>query len=382
MSINITDSKGTGVIPTGLRIFDNDATLEGFAASAAEPMDDFGKRFDLWRCHLIAKPANAIEGEDYAIQSARLDVAEIWISVVFAVESRNGGFNTDGTVKILLERHKVYHTAKAAGFEMKLLATRLGMELMHDKPGGYKGGIAEWWRLREVVIAFAEQCGDFDKALELALQNISMGRPQIMGFNYRLAGYDTARLMMEDFACDEDNHLEAFCTFNERTGLVAHLRAASTARNPYEHVKQYALGYNGEGCCPLTGKNYAREMMTEWRTRGGETDTPKGLGASRTIWGNIGGLLGLGGIGTTAVSLAEDPAKLLDAIKQLKELAGEADSLRGQVAEFAQQSAALTEQLQHYETWLGVLVIALVISGIGNAVSLWARFDDWRQGRR
>lgn len=381
MSISITDSKGTGIVPSGLRIFDNDATLEGYAASTEKNLD-FGGQFDDWRQRLIAKPAKAIEGEDYIAQAARLDVAEIWISVVFAVESRNGGFNADGTPKILLERHKVHSTAKAAGFDLKALTAQLGADLIHTRPGGYKGGIAEWWRLREVVIAFAEQCGDFARALELALQCISMGRPQIMGFNHKLAGYDSAREMMEDFACDEDNHLEAFCTFNERTGLVSHLRAASTASNPYRHVKQYALGYNGDGCCPLTGKNYAREMMTEWRTRGGETDTPKGLGASRTIWGNIGGLLGLGGIGTTAASLAEDPAKLLDAIKQLKALAGEADSLRGQVAEFAQQSAVLTEQLQHYETWLGVLVIALVISGIGNAVSLWARFDDWRQGRR
>ena len=74
---------------------------------------------------------------------------------------------------------------------------------------------------------------------EAALRSASWGLGQIMGFNHKLAGYNSAKEMVEDFLDDEEKHLNAAVTFIISSGLDDELR---------EHDWHgFARGYNGSG---------------------------------------------------------------------------------------------------------------------------------------
>lgn len=68
---------------------------------------------------------------------------------------------------------------------------------------------------------------------ENAYMSISMGLPQIMGFNYSTIGYNSAEEMFDDFEASEDNQMNAFGTFivNYSSGT---LLTACRNRNFYE----------------------------------------------------------------------------------------------------------------------------------------------------
>jgi len=86
------------------------------------------------------------------------------------------------------------------------------------------------------------------KAMQLdrhaALMSASVGGAQIMGFNHRLAGFDTVEAYWEAMKVSEAAHLQAFATFIENRGLVKALKAIS---NSPEDCIAFARGYNGPG---------------------------------------------------------------------------------------------------------------------------------------
>ena len=65
-----------------------------------------------------------------------------------------------------------------------------------------------------------------------------------MGFNHRLAGFDTVEAYWEAMKVSEAAHLRAFATFIENRGLVKALKAVSN--NPEDCIA-FARGYNGPG---------------------------------------------------------------------------------------------------------------------------------------
>lgn len=119
------------------------------------------------------------------------------IQAVAQVEAPRGGYLEDGQVTILFERHWF---RRLTGGEFD----RARPDLSNRKPGGYKGGAAEHERLAAAV--------GLDR--DAALQSASWGKTQIMGFNWRRAGYES----LQDFVNGmiqggEAEHLRAFCCF-------------------------------------------------------------------------------------------------------------------------------------------------------------------------
>ncbi len=74
---------------------------------------------------------------------------------------------------------------------------------------------------------------------EAALMACSWGLGQVMGFNFRLAGYDTVQQMVADFAEGEAAQLEAMIEFIKSANLDDELRTHDWAG--------FARGYNGKG---------------------------------------------------------------------------------------------------------------------------------------
>lgn len=65
-----------------------------------------------------------------------------------------------------------------------------------------------------------------------------------MGFNHKLAGFDTVEAFWDAMKISERAHLDAFVAFIRNRGLVGALRAIS---NVHADCIAFAEGYNGKG---------------------------------------------------------------------------------------------------------------------------------------
>lgn len=77
--------------------------------------------------------------------------------------------------------------------------------------------------------------------LQAALESMSIGKFQAMGFNYHLCGFASVQDMYAAYCDSEKAHLDGFSGFIKSAGLLAPLRS-----NPPGFVK-LAVGYNGAG---------------------------------------------------------------------------------------------------------------------------------------
>lgn len=98
----------------------------------------------------------------------------------------------------------------------------------------YVGGQGEWTRLYRAM----------QLAPRAALMSASVGRYQIMGFNHKLAGFDTVEAYWDAMKRSERDHLDAFVAFIRNAKLLSALRAISNS--PRDCVA-FAQGYNGAG---------------------------------------------------------------------------------------------------------------------------------------
>jgi hypothetical protein len=76
---------------------------------------------------------------------------------------------------------------------------------------------------------------------DAALKSCSIGRFQIMGANYKRAGYASIDAMWEAFCDNEENHLFGFGEFIRTGGLQDDMQADPP------HFITLAVGYNGSG---------------------------------------------------------------------------------------------------------------------------------------
>ena len=132
-----------------------------------------------------------------AAETLGVDVAAI--KAIIRTEAPKGGFNDNGQVTVLFERHKMYHyLSKKQG---KAAAMRLDAEC--------------------------------------ALLSASYGRFQIMGFNYKACGYDSVQAFYDAMAESEGKQLQAFVALINSN---APLKKALKAKN-WEQVAEL---YNGK----------------------------------------------------------------------------------------------------------------------------------------
>jgi len=156
----------------------------------------------------------------------RIGVGEDVVHALLDVESRGKGFTKIGVI-CLFESHVFYRQ-----LPQHKRAEALQMGLAHKTwrqakaAGNYKNNYA---RLVQAYL--------FDA--KAALESTSWGLGQIMGFNHELAGYTSAKEMVEDFAKSEAKQLEGMIEFIISAGLDDELRNRNWAG--------FARGYNGSG---------------------------------------------------------------------------------------------------------------------------------------
>lgn len=170
----------------------------------------------------IVGSRESLTESDYRNVAEKLGCEVAAIKAVSEVESRGEAYFSNGKPKILFEAHifsrltsRVYDSSHP-GISSRSWNRRL-----------YIGGVLEYTRL--------------NKAIELnpsaAIQSASWGRFQIMGFNFKLAGYPTAESFVAGMFESEKTQLNAFVAFIEKSGLAEHIREKNWAA--------FSRGYNG-----------------------------------------------------------------------------------------------------------------------------------------
>jgi len=168
----------------------------------------------------FAGAAAPLSADGVARACGILGVGEAELRAVLAVETSGNGFLPDGRPKILFERHVFHRLTQgrhSAGHP----------DISDAKPGGYRGGAAEYDRLERAIA--------LDRSA--ALDSASWGLGQIMGFNAATAGYPDAETMARDFAGSADAQVVAVARFIAASGAQAHLAAHDWAA--------FARIYNG-----------------------------------------------------------------------------------------------------------------------------------------
>lgn len=145
-----------------------------------------------------------LKHEDYVQAAADLgcEVAVIYAAV--EVEAGGDGFLPDGRCDILFERHKFYRALSDKYGTAKAQETQqLHPTICNPQQGGYSGGEKEWDRLN-VACAIDNDCG---------LASASWGMFQIMGSNFKAAGWPDVVSFVAAMKQAERNHLKAFVGF-------------------------------------------------------------------------------------------------------------------------------------------------------------------------
>jgi hypothetical protein len=162
------------------------------------------------------------------------------IQSVANVEAPKGGFLEDGQVRILFEAHVF---ARHTGGRFNTSHPTISSAKWSRKL--YAGGAGEHTRLARAV--------GLDR--EAALKSASWGRFQILGQNYREAGFNSLQAFINAHHGEESDHLRAFVCFIR---WDARLLAAVEA----EDFTTFARVYNGPS---YAANQYDVKMAAELR---------------------------------------------------------------------------------------------------------------------
>jgi len=168
---------------------------------------------------------------DACVQTIGAANEALW--AVLSVETSGCGYQRDRRPKILFERH-IFHRLTQGRFDAE------DPDVSAPTSGGYgTGGAYQYVRL-----AAAMQLDE-----EAALQSASWGLGQILGTNFKAAGYPDVGTMVQAFVRSEDEQLTGMVRFIKTQGMATSLAGKSWT--------EFARRYNG----PSYAKNRYNELL-------------------------------------------------------------------------------------------------------------------------
>lgn len=168
---------------------------------------------------------------DYKKAASDLGVEVAAVKAVASVESNGSGLIKDvsGNMvpKILFERHIMFKRLRDfTPIKSKEMAAKYP-DIVNEKSGGYKGGLAEHERLQKAV--------QIDR--NTALESASWGAYQIMGFQWKSLGLSSVQELVNK-AYTEEGQLDLFIRFIKANPLIHKSLKEKNWAN-------FARGYNG-----------------------------------------------------------------------------------------------------------------------------------------
>lgn len=184
---------------------------------------------DAFLARYVNRDAPAIDDADRLLAAERLGVTRKHINAIETVESGGTSFDNSGRPIILPEPHIFY----------RLTSGRFGVsDFSYPKWGArpYPPSYDARWQL---LATMAERDED------AALQSASWGLFQVMGFHWKVCGYDNPQGFAAGMTANEDDHLEAMVAFILSENLDDELRACRG--NDPDSCRAFCRGYNGPG---------------------------------------------------------------------------------------------------------------------------------------
>ena len=168
--------------------------------------------------------------KDYQRAADSLGVSVAHIKAFAEVESSGDGFLPTGEVKILFERHIFYRQLTTnRGKAFADTVSKTDPDICNTSPGGY-GKLSEQHPKLQRAVAIDRKS---------ALESCSWGAFQVMGFHWKLLGYDSVQGLV-NAAYSDQGQLELVIRFLKvNPNIVAALK-----RNDWETVARL---YNGAG---------------------------------------------------------------------------------------------------------------------------------------
>ncbi len=173
---------------------------------------------------------------------------------VLYVESGGRGFARDGRMIIRFENHIFWrrwgrrHPERFhAHFRFNEGKSWQGHRVRTHADGGWEpfhGNQDGEWRVLELARRLDEAA---------ALRSISMGGPQIMGFNHAAIGYDSVGEMFDRFQADVRYHVLGLFDFLKGAGTTSPMLEALRR----ERFEDFASRYNGPGQAAIYGDRIA-----------------------------------------------------------------------------------------------------------------------------
>lgn len=169
------------------------------------------------------------------------------LRAIIEVEAKGSGFLNSDEPKILFERHIFYRELTSLGFvTLANQMSSLRPDLCHKNPtakGNYGGESVQHKRLKQAQDLLLLVRPDSDEKLqqvirECALKSCSWGLGQLMGFNYKLCGFNDLQSFINAMYADEKSQLSAMVSFLKSKGLL------KAMQNKDWH--KIALNYNGK----------------------------------------------------------------------------------------------------------------------------------------
>lgn len=171
--------------------------------------------------------------DDFMAAAHQLHCEVAVIRAVAETETSRKPFDAQGQPTMLFERHK-FHALTGGRFDLT------NPDLSNPTPGGYGTGGSQFYRFQEAAKLD-------DKAAKMAA---SWGMFQIMGFNYKAAGYGSIDAFVLAMRKSPREHLKAFVRFIQHDSAL--LRALQQ-----KDWGTFAARYNG----PEYAKNNYDERM-------------------------------------------------------------------------------------------------------------------------
>ena len=150
------------------------------------------------------------------------------LMAIAEVEAPDGGFLPDGRLRILLERHILWHRLKdQRGIDPLPLHRDCPdlCDLQATPAGGYGSFAGQWERVGRVLSWASAHDGErFESYKKATYEACSWGRFQLLGENYKAAGYADVYTLKHQFEAGEQIQLEAALRFMVHDGMLQLVR--------------------------------------------------------------------------------------------------------------------------------------------------------------
>lgn len=309
-------------------------------------------------------PARRATRADIEAAAATLRVDVATMRAVMEVESRNSGFDAKGRPVILFEPHVFYRNLPAGARRDR--AVKAGLAYKAWRRGNYPTGSA----IKRQDSNYARLAAAIEIDREAAYRAISIGLGQVLGENFKAAGYQSAEAMFLAARESEGVQLQQMANFIRANGLADELRRRDWAG--------FARRYNGPSYAKnrydvLLARAYAKWTKILSKPRAELTAADLRAAGSRTV--AAADEVKTGAIAAGLATASGVASQAQDIIAQVND-----------VAQGVKSGAGYLELLRTY--WPLVVTVLAVLVGAYFIWRVWrgarkaeaARVDDARSG--